>query len=196
MNDINNINDYINSKIELFEKIAKDFKSILHDEKIKQIVNNVLSFNDPMFYTYDSFACKNNLLFSPSIEESVYFEFDFKKTSENKEIFCDLYFDRYGCIMGKFYFIKDNHKYYSYNCEIFQKEKNLIYSSSYCDEIKLTLPESCKDINEKIANAFELLLNNSNDINKFKNIKFKKKDKLAKMLEKKVDERLSKEIFK
>jgi hypothetical protein len=58
------------------------------------------------------------------------------------------------------------------------------------------LPESCKDINEKIANAFELLLNNSNDINKFKNIKFKKKDKLAKMLEKKVDERLSKEIFK
>lgn len=196
MNIIISIDNHINSKIKHFEEIVKYYKSILDDDKIKQIVDNVLSFDNPIFYAHESFCCENNLLFSFNKKESVYFEFNFKKSSENKEIFCEMSSDGYGEIICKLYFIIDDHKYYSFNYEIFNKAQYFKYNSEFNEDINNILPESCKDINQKIAYAFEMFLNNSNNVKDFKYTKFNKKDILEKMLKEKLDERLSKEIFK
>ena len=191
---------YVDDRISNLDDQKKFYEQILNDEKIKEKLNIISSFKDIKFYTLGLYENENNILFSSKEEESLTFDFDFQTTAENEEIFCEMFLDTYEWIVAKFYFLKNDCKFYSkYNYEIFTDSKNNLRYRLFpdiCDNIAAFVPKSCKDLNTKISDAFEVFLNNTNDIDKFKNTTFDINNELQKKLKEKLDQRLSKEIFK
>lgn len=190
---------YVNDKILNFDEEKKFHEQILYDEKIKEKLNIISSFKDINLHTSRLYERENNILFS-SKEERLTFDFDFQTTAENAEIFCEMFLDTYGCILAKFYFVQNDCKFYSkYDYEIFINSKNNAPYRLFpdiCDNIAAAVPKSCKDLSVKISDGFEVFLNNTNDIEKFKNVKFDINNELQNKLKEKIDQRLSKEIFK
>lgn len=206
----NNFDKELQDRINVINKEKFELESLITNEEINKkikiletLVNPKIHYNPFEEYCESDENTVRNVLWSSDQSDTIcHFTFDFKKTSERKEIFIEIR-DSYAyeddCILADFYIEKEGYKFYndSYSCLIDLYDFQFIIEE-YLMDVKNILPKEFikNKLNKKTCEAFELYLNNTKDIDCLKNFQTVSKKPLEKELMKVLDERMKREIFK
>lgn len=206
----NNFDKQLQDRINSINKEKDHLESLMTSDEINKKIQILETFVNPKIFQSpfeehcesDESTVKNVLWSSDKMDIICHFAFDFKKTSERKEIFIEIrnsYDYEDDCIIADFYIEKEGYKFYndsySYLIDLYDDQFAI---DQYLMDVKNILPKEFikNKLNKKTCDAFELYLNNEKDIDRLKNFTTVSKKSLEKELMKVLDERMKREIFK